>query len=408
MITGTHTARLLPKTKPKGRHPQKALSAAFIRSARSGRHADGNGLYLFVQPSGTRSWIQRLLIRGRRRELGLGSVALVPLAEAREKALANRKLARLGGDPLAEKRRSQGIPTFAEAAMRVLEQKQAGWRNPKHAREWLSSLRRFAFQRVGRMPVSEVTSADVLEILTPLWHRKVATGKRVRQRLRAVLEWAVAMEYRLDNPCDRIGPVLGPQQDVTEHMQAVPHREAAAVIRRVRASTALPAARLAFEFLVLTAARSGEVRWAEWKEIDREGKVWTVPAGRAKMNRRHRVPLCGRALEILEAAQALEGGASPLVFTHGGGRPLHDSAVRRLLRQLGIAAVPHGFRSTFRDWAAEETDHPREVIEAALAHVVRSRVEAAYARSDLFERRRILMNDWARYLAQVSGEDCES
>ena len=405
MIAGSHTARLLPRTKPKGRHPQKALSPAFIRSAPSGRHADGNGLYLFVQPSGTRSWIQRLLIRGRRRELGLGSVALVSLAEAREKALANRKLARTGGDPLAEKRRAEGIPTFAEAAMRVLEQKQGGWRNPRHSREWQSSLRRFAFPRIGKMPVSEVTSADLLEILTPLWHRKVDTAKRVRQRLRAVLEWAVAMEFRIDNPCDRIGPVLGPQKDVTEHMQALPHREVAAVIRRVRVSTALPTAKLALEFLVLTAARWGEVRWAEWEEIDRDGRVWTVPARRAKTNRRHRVPLCGRALKILDAAQALDEGAGPLVFTHGGGKPLHDSAVRRLLRQLGIAAVPHGFRSTFRDWAAEETDHPREVIEAALAHVVRNRVEAAYARSDLFERRRTLMVAWACYLDQGMGED---
>ena len=408
MIAGTHTARLLPRTKPKGRHPQKALSAAFVRSAPPGRHADGNGLYLFVQPSGTRSWIQRLLVRGRRRELGLGSLALVPLAEAREKALVNRKLARQGGDPLVEKRRSQGIPTFTEAAMRVLEQKRAGWRNPRHSREWMSSLRRFAFPRIGKVPVSEVTSADVLEILSPIWHRKAQTARRVRQRLRAVLEWAVAMEFRIDNPCDRIGPVLGPQQDVTEHMQALPHREVAAVIRTVRASAALPAARLAFEFLVLTAARWGEVRWAEWEEIDRDGRVWTVPARRAKTNRRHRVPLCGRALEILEAAQALGEEAGPLVFTHGGGKPLHDSQLRRLLRELGIAAVPHGFRSTFRDWAGEETDHPREVIEAALAHVVRNRVEAAYARSDLFERRRSLMNDWSRYLAQGMGEDRES
>ena len=405
MVTVTNIARLPRRTKPKGRHPQKALSAAFVRAAPPGRHADGNGLYLFVQPGGTRSWIQRLLVRGRRRELGLGSLALVPLAEAREKALVNRKLARQGGDPLAEKRRSQGIPTFAEAATRALEQKQAGWRNRKHAREWMSSLRRFAFPRIGKMLVSEVTSADVLEILSPIWHRKAQTARRVRQRLRAVLEWAVAMEFRMDNPCDRIGPVLGPQQDVTEHMQALPHREVAAVIRTVRASAALPAARLAFEFLVLTAARWGEVRWAEWEEIDRDGRVWTVPASRAKTNRRHRVPLCGRALEILEAAQALGEEAGPLVFTHGGGKPLHDSQLRRLLRELGIAAVPHGFRSTFRDWAGEETDHPREVIEAALAHVVRNRVEAAYARSDLFERRRILMDDWARYLAQGKGKD---
>lgn len=410
MINATNTNRLLRKTKPKGRHPQKALSAAFVRSAPPGGHADGNGLYLFVQPSGTRSWIQRLLVRGRRRELGLGSVALVPLAEAREKALANRRLARQGGDPLAEKRRAEGIPTFAEAAMRVLEQKRDSWRNPKHSREWLSSLSRFAFPRIGKVPVSEVTNADVLEILTPLWHRKVATAKRVRQRLRAVLEWAVAMEYRIDNPCDRIGPVLGSQKDVTEHMQAVHHREAAAVIRTVRAAAAaaVPAARLAFEFLVLTAATWGEMRWAEWAEIDRHKGVWTVPAKRAKTNRRHRVPLCGRALGILDAAQKLEGGADPLVFTHGGGKPFHDGMLRRLLRKLGIAAVPHGFRSSFRDWAGEKTDHPREVIEAALAHVVRNRVEAAYAHSDLFERRRTLMDDWARYLAQGTREESES
>ena len=250
------------------------------------------------------------------------------------------------------------------------------------------------------MLVSEISSADLLEILTPIWHRKVATAKRVRQRLRAVLEWAVAMEYRLDNPCDRIRPVMGSQQDVTEPMQAVPHREAAAVIRRVRASTALPAARLALEFLVLTAARWGEVRWAEWAEIDRSGRVWTIPARRMKTNRQHRVPLCGRALEILEEAEALGEGAGPLVFTHRGGKPLDAKQLRWLLRELGIAAVPHGFRSSFRDWAGEETDHPREVIEAALAHVVRNRVEAAYARSDLFERRRRLMDDWARYLAR--------
>ena len=363
-------------------------------------------MYLFVQPSGTRSWIQRLVIRGRRRELGLGSLALVPLAEAREKALANRKLAREGGDPFAEKRRTQGIPTFAEAASLVLEQKQAGWRSRDHAREWLSSLRRVAFPRIGKVPVSEVSSADVLEILTPIWHRKPETARRVRLRLRAVLEWAVAMEYRIDNPCDRIGPVLGVQQHVAQHMRALPHREVAAAIGTVRAATALEAAKLAFEFLVLTAARWSEVRWAEWAEIDRTGRVWTVPARRAKTNRRHRVPLCGRALEILEAAEALGEGAGPLVrrkFTPGQGKPLDDKQLRWLLREQGIAAVPHGFRSSFRDWAGEETDHPREVIEAALAHVVRNRVESAYARSDLFERRRVLMDDWSRYLARGIG-----
>ena len=232
--------------------------------------------------------------------------------------------------------------------MCVLEQKRDGWRGRRHHREWLSSLRRFAFPRIGKMPVSEVTSADVLEILTPIWHRKASSARRVRQRLRAVLEWAVAMEYRIDNPCDRIGPVLGLQQDVTEHMQALPHREVAAAIRTVQAATAPEVAKLAFEYLVLTAARWSEVRWAEWEEIDRDAGVWTVPARRMKANRQHRVPLCGRALEILEAVQALDEGTGPLVFTRGQGKPLNDKQLRWLVREQGIAAVPHGFRSSFR------------------------------------------------------------
>ena len=285
------------------RPPSRQGPVGFLRAlSRSGKHADGNGLYLFVQPSGTRSWIQRLIIRGRRRELGLGSVALVSLAEAREKALANRKLAREGGDPLAEKRRAQGVPSFAEAAARVLQQKQAGWRSSTYPRDWLSSLERYAFPRIGKMPVSEVTSADVLEILTPIWHLKAVMARCVQQRMRAVLEWAVAMEFRLDNPCDRVVPVLGAQHDVVQHMRALPHREVPAAIETIRASNARPVVKLAFEFLVLTAALSGEVRGAVWTEIDRDEGVWTIPATRMKAKREHRVPLCRRAMEILDAA----------------------------------------------------------------------------------------------------------
>ena len=394
-----NTASPPRKTKPKGRHPDRALSAAFVRTAPPGRYCDGNGLYLFVQPSGARSWIQRLVIRGRRRDCGLGSVALVSLAEAREKARANRKLAREGGDPLAEKRRARGVPSFAEAAARVVQQKQAGWRNPKHCRDWISSLRRFAFARIGEIPVSQVTSADVLEILAPIWHTKATTARKLRQRIRTVLEWAVAMDFRTDNPCDRLGPVLGAQDAVVQHMRALPHREVASAFETVRASEGMPVVKLVFEFLVLTAARWGEVRGAEWAEIDRREGVWTVPATRMKAKREHRVPLCRRAVEILEEARTLDDG-SPLVFTDGAGRQLNGKRLRLLLRKHGIAAVPHGFRSSFRDWAAEETDHPREVIEAALAHVVQNKVEAAYRRTDLFERRRRLMNDWAGYLAR--------
>ena len=317
--------------------------------------------------SGTQSWIQRLVIRGRKRELGLGSVALVSLAEARDQAVANRKLALSGGDPLAEKRRAEGIPTFAEDARRVVERKQAGWRNPKSATNWLQSLDAYVFPRIGKIAVSEVTSTDMLEVLTPIWHLKAETARAVRHRMRAVLEWSIVMGWRKDNPCDRLLPVLGPQHDVVQHRRALLHGEVATALARVWASEPATADTLALEFLVLTAARGGEVRGALWTEIDQEAGVWTIPASRMKANRPRRVPLCGRALE-----------------------------------KYRIAAVPHGFRSSFRDWAAEETNHPREVIEAALAHVVRNPVEAAYARSDLFERRRRLMDDWAGYLAGPS------
>ena len=389
------------KTKPRGRHPHNALAATFIRSAPVGRHADGNGLYLYVQRTGTRSWIQRLVIRGRKHELGLGSVQLVSLAEAREQALANRKLARAGGDPLADKHRTQGMPTFAEAAATVVKQKRAGWRSPRQATDWLHSLERYVFPSIGSRPVSEVSSADVLAVLTPIWHVKPDTARRLRQRIHAVLEWSIAMEHRTDNPCDRIGPVLGPQRDIVRHMRALPHRDVAAAVETVRASRATRAVKLAFEFLVVTAARSGEVRLATWEEMNVVGRVWTIPAERMKMNREHRVPLSSRALEVLDAARTLDD-SSPLVFPNRWGNRIRDTFLSQLLKDLDVGAVPHGFRSSFRDWAAEETDHPREVIEAALAHAVRNQVEAAYARSDLFERRRRLMDEWAVYLAATS------
>ena len=398
MYSATPAPGVPRRTKPRGRHPDKRLTAGFVRSAAPGRYCDGQGLYLYVQTSGARSWVQRMVIHGRRRDLGLGSVALVPLADAREMARANRRLTREGGDPLAEKRRAEGMPTFAEAASRVLEQKRAGWRNSRHPQSWWTSLERYAFPRIGGRPVSEVTSAEVLDVLTPIWHVKVQTARRVRERIRAVLEWAVAMELRSDNPCDRIVPVLGPQQATVEHMRALAHQDVPAAVAMVRASSGAEVAKLAFEFLVLTAARWGEVRGARWDEVDTQAHVWTIPAGRMKAKREHRVPLPGRAVELLDAAGLLVDSPGPLVFPGRDRAPLSEKRLRRLLQQRGIAAVPHGFRSTFRDWAAEETDHPREVIEAALAHVVRDKVEAAYARSDLFERRRRLMNDWSAYV----------
>ena len=384
-----------------GRRPQRALSTAFVRNvAQAGRYCDGNGLYLEVQPTGSRSWIQRIAIRGRRRELGLGGFPLVSLAEAREMAFANRKLAREGGDPLAEKQRAKGIPTFAEASERVWTDMRSGWRSPRHAHNWKSSLTRFVFPHIGSMPVCDVTSSDLLSTLHRIWHMRPATARRVLQRVSTVMEWAIAMQFRSDNPCERLGLVLGPQQDSVRHMPALPYGDVPLAIRKVQASRAMVSTRLAFEFLVLTAARSGEVRGALWTEIDIAACVWTIPAARTKANREQRIPLCDRAVQILDSARALCNGTSRFVFPGARRNSLSGMTISKLLRDLEVDAVPHGFRSSFRDWAAERTDHPREVIEAALAHVVQNKVEAAYARSDLFERRRVLMNDWAAYLGQ--------
>ena len=200
------------RTKPRGPHPEKALTDTFVQTAGPGWHCDGHGLYLRVQPSGTRSWIQRLVVRGRRKEMGLGSALLVTLAEAREKAISNRKVAREGGDPLAEKRRAERMPTFEKAARLVHEQERASSRDGRHPDSWLDSLERYAFPRIRNRLVSEITSRDVLEVLMPIWHRKASTARQVRQRLHAVLDWAVATQLRLDNPCDRVGRVLGPQR----------------------------------------------------------------------------------------------------------------------------------------------------------------------------------------------------
>ena len=376
-----------------------ALSYAFVQTvAEAGRYCDGHGLYLDVQPSGSRSWVQRITIGGRRRELGLGGYPIVSLKDARAQAFLNRQCARAGGDPLAEKRRSRNLPTFAVFAERVWKQLKPGWRNEKYAKDWMLCLKRIAFPRLGEKSVAEVTRPDVIDVLRPIWHPLPTTARRLLQRMNAVMESAVAMEYRADNPCLRVGAVLGRQQEDVQHMRALPHHEVAAALEATRSSSARRVVKLAFEFLVLTAGRSGEVRGAEWSEVDLAKRVWTIPAKRMKTNREHRVPLCGWAVETLDRARALSNGG-PLVFPTARGKPLKDMALSGLLKNLDIAAVPHGFRSSFRDWASEETDHPREVVEAALAHVVRNKVEAAYARSDLFERRRPLMDDWAAYLS---------
>jgi integrase len=302
--------------KPRGRHPDKSLSAVRVRALKEpGRHADCNGLYLVVEPSGAKRWVLRTVVRGKRRDIGLGGLSLVPLAEAREKALVLRKLAREGGDPLAERRKAQAvIPSFAEAAERVHAEHEAGWRNRKHALQWIATLRRYAFPLLGERRVDQVDTPDVLKVLAPIWLTKPETARRVRQRVGSVLDWAKAAGFRSgENPVDGVAKGLPRQGDRDEHHAAVPYELVPEFVLTLRASPNGEAVRLAFEFLILTAARTGEVLGARWGEVDLDAAVWTVPAERMKGGRAHRVPLAPRAVAILRRVREL-GDGSGYVF----------------------------------------------------------------------------------------------
>ena len=383
------------------------LTATFVRAVNvPGRYGDGRGglgLTLLVQRSSRRglckSWGQSVRIGGRRTTIGLGRYPVVTLAKARERALENARAIEEGRDP---RQASSTVPTFAKALETVVAIHAENWKDrARSEHQWRASLRDYAMPRLADRPVDEIDTADVMAVLLPIWSTKRVTAKRVRQRIAAVMKWAVAQGYREDNPAgDAIAAALPKTPVVQRHQRALPHAEVGAAIARVRRSRAYRGTVLAFEFLVLTACRNGEVRGTRWDEIDTAGAVWTIPAERMKAAREHRVPLSPRALDILDEARQLAHHRG-LVFPSPTGRTLSQSTMPSLLRDLQIGAVPHGFRSSFRDWAAECTDYPREVCELALAHVNSDRVEAAYRRSDLFEKRRTLMDDWALYVVST-------
>ena len=380
----------------------KRLSAAFAKTVtRPGRYGDGHGglgLSLMVKPRAngglSKTWAQRQRIDGRLVSLGLGSYPVVTLAKARSKALENARTVADGSDP---RTKPSTVPTFDEAVKFVIDIHRVSWKDAgRSAKIWQSSLDTYAAPVIGTKRVSEVTSADVLDVLMQIWNEKPETARRVKHRISAVMRWAVAQGFRDDNPAgETINEALPRMNGVKRHRRALHHSKVKDAIERVKKSEAWESTKLCFEFLTLTAARSGEVRAAQWDEIDLDRRVWTVPAERMKTSREHRVPLSHRAIEILHESDDLYDG-SGLVFPSITGRVLSDSTVSKLLRELDINAVPHGFRSSFRDWCAE-TGQPREIAEAALAHTVQG-VEGAYFRSDLFEQRRQVMDGWADYI----------
>jgi integrase len=386
------------------------LSAQAVQQARQpGSYPDGVGLYLHVSPGGSRSWIYRFMLAGREREMGLGGFPTVTLAEARLKAADARKLRASGIDPIEAKRAQQAAAlleaakalTFKSAAASYIAAHRSGWRNTEHAHQWDATLSSYVYPVLGVLPVGAVDTALVLQALEPIWTTKTETAARVRGRIEAVLDWAKARGYRNgENPArwrghlDKLLPAQSKLAPLTHHA-AMPVAEVPGFVHALR--TQQGTAARAFEFLILTAARTGEVAGAKWSEIDAVGATWNVPAQRMKGGREHRVPLSTPAVDILANVRAANGAGEFIFSGRRLSKPLPQRAMRSLLERMRGDATVHGFRSTFRDWAAEQTSFPAEVVEMALAHAVGNKVEAAYRRSDLFEKRRALMQQWGTF-----------
>jgi integrase len=382
------------------KHPDKVLTAVKIRNAKPGRHADGNGLYLQVDDSGAKRWVLRIVIKGKRCDLGLGGFPLVPLAEAREEALRLRRIARKGGDPLAERRQERRIvPTFEDAAKKVHEGLIATFRNEKHKTDWISSLQMYAFPIFGSRQVDQIQSPDILGALSAIWTSKPETARRVKQRIRTVFDWCKVNAYCLNNPIEGITKALPKHNGKQTHMPALPYAEVPMFLEKLREANTATAIKLGFEFLILTASRTSEVILAKWTEIDLDTKTWTVPAERMKAKEEHRVPLCERCLEILEAMKKISDSGEYVFPGRSLHQPLSNMAFLMALERMGYGNITaHGFRSSFRDWAEEKTNFQNSVIEASLAHTVKSKVEAAYLRTTLFDKRRDLMRSWEKFV----------
>ena len=355
-------------------------------------------------------WILRVQIDGKRRELGLGSASVVPLAKARERADAYRLQCQAGVDPVIARQQVEkvtAIPTFRQVALDVYAHKRSNFKNGKHQAQWIGSLRTHAFKVIGDKRIDTVGAADVLSVLTPIWSTKYETARRVKQRIEAVFDWAVAHKYRTDNPALIVAPLLGNSKSSGKHHRALPYEEVGTFVADLNASQLDKVTKLAFEFLILTAARTTEVREMDRKEVDHKAKLWTIPGERMKAGKPHVVPLCVRSIEILKEAGELCGGEGLVFKDHYTERQLSENRFLNARDTLGynVSSTPHGFRSSFRDWASEETSFPSDVCEMALAHSIKNKTEAAYCRGKLLEKRRQLMDAWASYVIGMSDDN---
>jgi integrase len=396
------------------RHSRRLTALKLEKTTKPGMHADGDGLYLRVTKEGTKNWVLRYMLAGKPHWMGLGPLSLFGLHEARAKALDARRLRHDGVDPIQARKAARQRArldatkaiTFQECAQKYIEAHKSGWKNAKHASQWPSTLKTYAYPVIGSFPIQAVDTALVTKVIEPIWPEKPETANRLRGRIEAVLDWAKARGFRTgENPArwrghlDHLLPARAKVREVS-HFAALPFAQIPTFLAALRAQEGTSAK--ALEFLVLTAARTGEVIGTVWGEFDLDNAVWTIPAARTKAHRDHRVPLTGRAMEIIRQMEKLRGKpTSPKQFVFPGGKdkkPLSNMSLLMLLRRMGRDDLTaHGFRSTFRDWCAERTSFAGEIAEMALAHAIQNKVEGAYRRGDLFEKRRQLMRVWAAF-----------
>ena len=396
-----------------GRNIERLNALQVAKLVIPGYYPDGGNLYLQVGASGSKSWLFRYAVGGKERQMGLGSLTAFTLSEARHRAKNQRKLLADKLDPLAIKRASQlqrrladsNIITFDKAAAAFIESHSPGWKNAKHGDQWRNTLATYASPVFGTMPVSTIDKALVLRVLEPIWRTKNETASRLRGRIEKILDWAKAQDYRTgDNPAawkghlEALLPAPGKVQNI-EHHPALPWAQIGAFMRDLRAMPG--SAALATELIILTACRTSEALNSTWAEFDVDGALWTIPAARMKSGKEHVIPLSAAAVNVLAKARE-ESNDSDFVFPGRNGKTLSNMSCLAVLKRMGRADLTvHGFRSTFRDWAGESTAHPREVIEHALAHLLKDKAEAAYQRGTLLEKRRALMGDWGAYCNTV-------
>lgn len=375
------------------------LTAARLKSLTApGRYSDGDGLFLVVKPAGGRNWVLRAKCGGKRRDIGLGPLKSVDLADAREAAYQIRRQIAQGLDPVMERHRErQIIPTFRDAAKIVHAEHKAGWKNGKHGAQWLSTLETYAFPRLGDRLVSDIGAPEIRDVLAPIWLSKPETARRVRQRIGTVLDWACVKGFRTtEAPLRALSKGLPRQPKKDAHFAAMGYADVPNFLARLRERESI--GRLALEAVILTASRSGEIRFARWPEIDMDAALWSIPAERMKMRRAHVVPLSQEAIQVFQRAEKFRAVDTDIIFPGQKlKKPISDMTLLKILRDMNTGVTVHGFRSAFRDWVADQTNYPGEVAEAALAHAIPNKVEAAYRRTDFLEKRRELMRDWGRY-----------